>query len=382
MNWIYLDNNATTRPDDRVVEAMMPFIAERYANPSSVHNFGGAVRAAIDDARGRLAALLGCDASELVFTSGGTESDNAAVRGLMAARKGRDHLVVSAVEHAAVWDLAEWLEKAGRRVTRVPVDGAGRLDLDRLADAVDADATALVAVMHANNETGVLSPIDDVVALCRERGVPLVCDAVQTFGKLPLNLRELRAELVALSAHKFHGPKGTGLLYIRRGTRFRPWLIGHQERRRRGGTENVAGIIGMARAAELAVEHLEDERTRVAALRDRLEAGLLAAVRDASVNGGPDVSRLPNTTNISFPGCQSEALLIMLSENGVAASSGAACSSGSLEASHVLRAMGVPPSRAQGAIRFSLSRFNTQEEIDRAIELIPRLVERLRAVRA
>ncbi len=380
MDWIYLDNNATTRPDDAVVEAMMPYVAEHYGNPSSVHDFGGQVRAAIDDARGRVAALLGADPSEIIFTSGGTESDNLAVRGVLAAREGRDHVVITAVEHSAVFELADWLEKAGRRVTRVPVDEAGRLNTDALAEALAPDATALAAVMHANNETGVIFPIEQVAELCRERGIPLLCDAVQTFGKLPLNLGELGADLVALSAHKFHGPKGTGLLYIRRGTRLRPWLIGHQERRRRGGTENVAGIVGLARAAELAVEHLDDERTCVAELRDKLEAGLLAAVPDAVVNGADP--RLPNTTNVSFPGCQSEALLVTMSEQRIAASSGAACSSGSLEASHVLRAMGVPAPVAQGAVRFSLSRFNTPAEIDRVLKVMPGIVERLRAVRA
>ena len=382
MDWVYLDNNATTRPADEVVDAMLPFLRDRYGNPSSVHDFGGQVRAAVEEARGQLAELLGCDAGEMVFTSGGTESDNMAVRGLLAARQPRQHIVLSAVEHAAVWELAEWLERSDFQVTRVGVDRAGRLDLDALGRAVSPDRTALVAVMHANNETGVIFPIEQVAAVCRRNGVPLVCDAVQSFGKVPLDVRAMRAELLSLSAHKFHGPKGVGLLYVRRGTRFRPWLIGHQERRRRGGTENVAGIIGMAAAARLAVANLYAEARQVAALRDRLEAGLLATVPEAVVNGGaPDVPRLPNTGHVSFIGCQSEALLLMLSEAGIAASSGAACSSGSLEASHVLKAMGVPPAVAQGAIRFSLSRYTAADEIQRVLDVMPPLVQRLRALR-
>jgi cysteine desulfurase len=381
MDWTYLDNNATTRLADEALESMLPYMRELYGNPSSVHDFGGQMRAVLDDARGRLAELLGCSPGEVVFTSGGTEGDNMVVRGLLAAREPRNHVVISAVEHSAVYELADWLEKAGCELTRVPVDGAGALDLDALADAVDPDRTALVSIMHANNETGVVFPVEQIAEICRERGVPYACDAVQTFGKLPLDLGEQGPNAAVFSAHKFHGPKGVGLVVLRRGTRFRPHQVGHQERRRRGGTENVPGIIGMAAAARLAVEGLEDERTRVAALRDRLEAELLAAVPDAVVNGAGQ-PRLPNTTNISFPGCQSEALLVMLSERRIAASSGAACSSGSLEASHVLRAMNVPPPVAQGALRLSLSRYSTDAEIDRMVEVLPTVVKKLSAVRA
>ncbi|MCG3178839.1 MAG: Cysteine desulfurase NifS [Phycisphaerae bacterium] len=382
MDWTYLDNNATTSIDPQAVEAMMPYLTERYGNPSSVHDFGGQVRAAVEGARASVAAALGCDPSEIVFTSGGTESDNMAVRGLLAARDRGTQIVISAVEHSAVRDLADWLEKSGREVIRVPVDAAGRLNLAALEAAVAPDETALVSIMHANNETGVIFPAARIAELCRERGVPFHCDAVQSFGKLPLNVRELGADLVSISAHKFHGPKGVGALYVRRGTRFRPWLLGHQERRRRGGTENVPGIVGMGEAARLAIESIAVETGRVRELRDRLEAGLLAADPSARVNGGGEgCPRLPNTTNISFPGCQSEALLIGLSERGVAASSGAACSSGSLEASHVLRAMAVPAAAAQGALRLSLSRFTTDADIARALETIPAVVARLRALK-
>ncbi|MBN1422181.1 MAG: cysteine desulfurase NifS [Planctomycetes bacterium] len=376
-----MDNNATTRVAPEVVEAMLPFLTDRYGNPSSIHSFGGDVKRDLDRARERVAALLGAEPSEIIFTSCGTESDNAAIRGTLQAYPEKRHIVTTKVEHPAVRSLCRQLAKEGCRVTELPVDREGRLDLDLLAHSIDDD-TAIVSVMYANNETGVIFPIDEVVRIAKARGAVVHTDAVQAVGKIPVDLRTLPVDLLSLSGHKIHAPKGVGVLYVRKGTRLVPWLVGgHQERGRRGGTENVASIVGLGRAAELAAETIEEERTKVRALRDRLETEILARCPDTHVNGARgEGDRLPNTTNISFEYVEGEAILLMIDREGIAASSGSACTSGSLEPSHVLRAMGVPFSAAHGSIRFSLSRYSTAEEIDYVAGKMPAIIERLRAI--
>lgn len=378
MDLVYLDNNATTRPAPEVVEAMLPYLTEWYGNPSSVHRFGQRARQAIDEARSPVAALVGAAESEILFTGGGTESVNTAVRGLLASRSPRKRIVTTPVEHSAARELCAALAKEGAEVVEIPVDEQGGLDFERLATAVD-DSTALVSVMWANNETGVLFPVERVAEICRARRVPYHCDATQAVGKIPVDVNGAGIDVMSFAAHKFHGPKGVGAMYVRRGVRVRPLLIGGpQERNRRGGTENVAGIVGMGKAAELAAQSLP-EMTRVAALRDDLERAILARIPDARVIGRTD-ARLPNTTNIGFTRLESEAILLLLSEQGVCASAGAACSSGSLEPSHVLRAMGVKEIVAHGAIRFSLSRYTTPHEIERALSVLPGVIDRLRSV--
>ena len=379
MDSVYLDNNATTRIDDRVVDAMLPFLREQYGNASSLHQLGQYAAHHIDEARAQVAALINAGDREIVFTSGGTEANNLAIRGVLAARPTKRHVVTTAVEHPSVLRLCAQLEREGIRVTYCPVDSLGRLDLDHLADAIDDD-TALVAAMHANNETGVLWPIDQIGAITRERNVPLFVDAIQTVGKLPVDVTSFPADLLSIAAHKIHGPKGVGALYIRRGTRLRPLIIGgHQQRDRRGGTEDTAGIVAFGTAATLAAEHANEESTRVAALRDRLETELCNRIDIAAVIGDRD-HRLPNTTNIAFAALEAEALLLLCSENQICVSSGSACSSGSLEPSHVLTAMNIDPKLAHGAIRFSLSRYTTNEEIDRTLATLPALIDRLAAV--
>lgn len=373
---IYLDNNATTRVAPEVLEAMMPFLTERYGNPSSMHDFGGDVEPDVERARHGVASLLGAEHDyEIVFTSCGTESDNFAISGVLSYFPNKRHIITTRVEHPAVLNLCKKYEREGYRVTYVPVDREGRLDLDLLLGSVDDD-TAVVSVMHANNETGVINPIDRIGAFLRERGVPFHVDGVQAAGKIPIDVKKLNCDLYTISGHKFHAPKGVGALYVRRGTRIRPILYGgHQERGRRPGTENVPGIVGMGRAAELALAHLPDE-TRVQAQRDRLEAEILKNFGNVSLNGAKD-SRVPNTTNVGFEYIEGEAILLYLSEKGIAASSGSACSSGSLEPSHVLRAMGVPFTSAHGSIRFSLSRYTTDDEINYTLKVLPEVVERL-----
>jgi cysteine desulfurase len=378
MDVVYLDNNATTKPATEVVAAMMPYLTEWYGNPSSVHRFGQRARQGIDEARAQVAALLGCADSELLFTGGGTEAVNTAVRGLLAARSSRKRIVTTTVEHSATRELCQQLGKEGAEIVEVPVDHEGRLDMDRLRDAVTDDA-ALVTIMWANNETGVLFPVKDIAEMCRAKRVPFHCDATQAVGKISVNVAEVGFDAVSFASHKFHGPKGVGGLFVRRGLRFRPLLIGGpQERGRRGGTENVPGIIGMGKAAELGRAALP-QMARVAGLRDRLEREILARIDDAHVNGTTD-ARLPNTTNIGFARLEAEAILLLLSEQGICASAGAACSSGSLEPSHVLRAMKIDERIAHGAIRFSLSRYTTDAEIDRALDVLPGVIKRLRAV--
>lgn len=376
---VYMDNNATTSVAPEVLEEMLPFLREYYGNPSSMHGFGGQVEKKIEEARERVAKLLGARPEEIVFTSCGTESDNAAIHGTLDRYPHQRHVVTTRVEHSAVLNLCRHIANRGYRVTELSVDRQGNLDLGEVSRALTPD-TAIVSVMWANNETGVIFPVKKIGAMCRERGIPFHTDAVQAVGKIPVDLKKLPVDFIALSGHKLHAPKGVGALYIRKGTKFTPLLLGgHQESGRRGGTENVASIVALGKACELARDHLEEENTRVCALRNRLEAGLLASCPDAVVNGDRE-HRLPNTTNISFEYVEGEAILLYLNEAGIAASSGSACTSGSLEPSHVLRAMGIPFTAAHGSVRFSLSRYNTDEEVDYVLEKMPSIIERLRAI--
>jgi len=378
MDLVYLDNNATTKPAPEVVEAMLPFLTEWYGNPSSVHRFGQRSRQAVEEARSKVARLLGCAEAEVMFTGGGTESVNTAVRGILAARQPRRKIVTSTVEHSASRELCAQLQKEGTEVVFIEVDEGGTLDLDQLRGAL-ADDVALVSMMWANNETGVLFPVAEIAAACRAKRVPFHCDGTQAVGKVPIDVTGIGIDALSFAAHKFHGPKGAAGLFLRRGLRHRPVIIGGpQERGRRGGTENVPGIVGMGKAAELALQFLPHVH-REAAMRDRLERGIVDTIPDTRVNGRTDV-RLPNTTNIGFYQLEAEAILLLLSERGVCASAGAACSSGSLEPSPVLRAMKIDERYAHGAVRFSLSRYTTEAEIDRALQILPGVIQRLRAV--
>jgi cysteine desulfurase len=377
MKIIYVDNNATTRVEPAVVEAMTPFYTEYYGNPSSMHAFGGNVATSINDARQQLASLINAAPEEIVFTSCGTESDSTAIWATISAVPDKKHIVTSRVEHPAVKNLYEHLAKKGYKVSFVPVDREGRLDLDFFHDHL-TDDTALISMMWANNETGVIFPIDEIARAANEKGIVLHTDAVQAIGKIPVDVQKTHTDLLSLSGHKIHAPKGVGALYVRRGTKFTPFLIGgHQEKGRRGGTENVAAIVGLGKAAELASKRLNTSMTEIASLRDRLEKGLIGHVQNAMVNGDT-TSRLPNTTSISFEYIEGESILLMMNELGICASSGSACTSGSLEPSHVLRAMGIPFTAAHGSIRFSLSHFNTKEEMDYIIEKMPPIIDRLR----
>jgi cysteine desulfurase len=378
---VYFDHNATTPILPEVVDRMMAALRDDFGNPSSVHHFGQQAKAAIDDARSDVAALLGADPSEVLFTSGGTESDNIAIRGAAEALElgGRRHLIASAIEHEAVLNTLKALGKRGWRTTLLPVDESGITSPQALLDALAAD-TALVSVMHANNEIGTIQPIVELARLARERGALFHTDAVQTAGKIPINVKSMDVDMLSISAHKFYGPKGVGALWIRRGLRVLPLLTGgRQERSRRAGTENVAGIVGMGVAARIARGKMAEEGARLSALRDRLEAGILAAVPGTAVNGAPE-PRVPNTTNISFDRVEAESLLIALDLGGIAVSTGSACSSGTLEPSHVLKAMGFNAHRAQNSIRFSLGAGNTGAEVDRVIAALPGIVEKLRSL--
>jgi len=375
---IYLDNNATTKPDPKVVEAMVTVLTEFYGNPSSVHRFGQRARHAVDQARAQVAGLIGCAEAELLFTGGGTEAVNTAIRGLFAGRTPRKRIVTTSVEHSATRQLCQEMGKHGAEIVEVGVDNLGRIDLDAWKNAVNQE-TALATAMWANNETGVIFPVAAMAEICKARGVPFHCDGTQAVGKLPVDVKAAGIDAMSLAAHKFHGPKGAGALFARRGLRIAPLIIGGpHERSRRGGTENVPGIVGMGKAAELAAAELPS-MARVAALRDRLENGVLQSIAETSVNGDVQ-NRLPNTTNISFARLEAEAILLLLSERGVCASAGAACASGSLEPSHVLRAMKIPDVVAHGAVRFSLSRFTTEQEIEAALGILPQVSERLRNV--
>ncbi|MCC5634410.1 cysteine desulfurase NifS [Nostoc sp. CHAB 5844] len=379
MSVIYLDNNATTKVDPQVLEAMMPYLTEYYANPSSMHTFGGQLAKAVKTAREQLAALLGADESEIVFTSCGTEGDNAAIRAALLAQPEKRHIITTQVEHPAVLNVCKQLENQGYSVTYLSVNSQGQLDLDELEASLTGN-TALVSIMYANNETGTVFPIEQIGLRVKERGALFHVDAVQAVGKIPLNMKTSTVDMLTMSGHKIHAPKGIGALYVRRGVRFRPLLIGgHQERGRRAGTENVPGIVGLGKAAELELLYLEEATTRERQLRDRLEQTLLAKIPDCEVNGDTK-QRLPNTTNIGFKYIEGEAILLLLNKHGICASSGSACTSGSLEPSHVLRAMGLPYTTLHGSIRFSLCRYTTDAEIDRVIEVMPEIVERLRAL--
>jgi cysteine desulfurase len=376
---VYVDNNATTKVASEVLETMMPYFTEFYGNPSSMHFFGGQVQQQVNEAREKVADLLGADPSEIVFTSCGTESDNAAILGTLDSYPEKRHFITSRVEHPAVGHVATYLGRKGYRVIELAVDREGRLDLDELRESL-TDQTAIVSVMYANNETGVIFPIEEMGQVVKERGVPFHTDAVQAVGKIPINLKKSAIDMLSLSGHKLHAPKGIGVLYIRKGTKFSPFLIGgHQEKGRRGGTENVPYIVALGKACELAKKNMGDENTRVKALRDYLEEKILEKIPNVLVNGDRR-DRLPNTTSVSFEYVEGESILIMLSDLGICASSGSACTSGSLEPSHVLRAMGVPFTAAHGSIRFSLSIYNTKEEMDYILEHLPRIVARLRDI--
>jgi cysteine desulfurase len=375
----YLDHNATTPLLPAVIDRITAVLREEFGNPSSVHHFGQQAKAAVDDARSEVAGLIGADPSEVLFTSGGTEGDNIAIRGAAEALEatGRKHLVASAIEHEAVLNTLKALARRGWRTTLLPVDQTGIVAPAALREAL-ADDTALVSVMHANNEIGTIQPVLELARLAHERGALFHTDAVQSAGKIPVNVKGLGVDMLSLSAHKFYGPKGVGALWIRRGLRVLPLLTGgRQERSRRAGTENVPGIVGMGVAAAIAAGKMETEGRRLAELRGRLEAGILRAVPGTTVNGSPD-HRVPNTTNISFDRVEAESLLIALDLDGVAVSTGSACSSGTLEPSHVLKAMGFNAHRTQNSIRFSLGASNTEAEIDRVIAVLPAIVEKLR----
>ncbi len=377
MNPIYLDNNATTRVAPEVLDEMLPYLQDLYGNPSSMHTFGGQLYRKIEGAREKVANLLNAHPEEIIFTSCGTESDNTAIMSAIESLPRRKHVITTRVEHPAVLNFCRHLARKGYRVTFVPVNNLGQLDMDFLFKSVDDD-TAVVSIMYANNETGVIFPIAEIAQKLKERGVLFHTDAVQAGGKLPLDLKELPVDMLSLSGHKLHAPKGIGVLYVRRGTRFSPYVIGgHQERGRRAGTENVASIIGLGKACELAAKFLHEEATALKVLCDRLESALLKCCPDARINGDIE-NRLPNTTNMSFEYIEGEAILLRLNEFGICASSGSACTSGSLEPSHVLRAMGIPYTAVHGSIRFSLSRYNTQQEIDKVIEVMPGVIRELR----
>lgn len=378
-NLIYFDNNATTGVAPEVLEAMLPFLKGRYGNPSSVYRFAGDAQEGLAKARSQVAALLGAQPEEIIFTSCGTESDSTAIHAALRAQPGKKHFITTRVEHPAVLALGQHLEKQGYAVTFLGVDNKGRISLDEFTEALTKD-TALVSIMYANNETGNIYPVAQAGAICRERGIPFHVDAVQAVGKIPIDLAELPIDYLALSGHKLHAPKGVGALYVRRGAPFRPFLRGgHQERGRRAGTEALPNIAALGAACELAAGHIEEENTRVRDLRDTLQKRLLAAVPEAIINGDPD-NRLPNTLNISFKYVEGEAILLMLDQFGICASSGSACTSGSLEPSHVLRAMNVPFTYAHGSVRLSLCRYNTEEEVAIVAARLPEIIGRLREI--
>jgi len=377
MNPVYVDNNATTKVAPEVFAAMEPYFCEMYGNPSSMHSVGGSIGPKIREARAQVANLIGAQPDEIIFTSCGTESDSTAVHAALTADPAKRHIVTSRVEHPAIGSLAGSLSKQGYRVTEIPVDGDGCLDMGLLEESLTPD-TALVSIMWANNETGVIFPVEKIAAMCRQRGITFHTDAVQAVGKLPINLAFNQIDMLSLSGHKLHAPKGVGALYVRKGTKFSPFLIGgHQEKGRRAGTENVPGIIALGKACELAGKNLEKENSVVKDLRDRLEGELTRLIPEAKINGTTKF-RTPNTSNISFANIEGESILLMLNEFGICASSGSACTSGSLEPSHVMRAMGVPFTMAHGSIRFSLSIYNTEADIERIIKELPPIVKRLR----
>lgn len=377
MDTIYLDNNATTNIAPEVLQEMLPYLKEMYGNPSSMHTFGGQLHRKVEEARGKVARLIGAEPEEIIFTSCGTESDNTAIMSAAESLPQKRHIVTSRVEHPAVLNFCKHLARKGCRTTFVPVDKRGQLNMDEFRKSLD-DGTLIVSLMYANNETGVIFPLMEIGEMLKERGILFHTDAVQAAGKIPIDLKKFQVDMLSLSGHKLHAPKGVGALYVRKGTRFSPYIIGgHQEHGRRAGTENVASIIGLGKACEVAGENLYNEMTYLKALRDKLETALLKLCPDARVNGDTE-NRLPNTTNLSFEYVEGEAILLRLNEFGICASSGSACTSGSLEPSHVLRTMGVPATAIHGSIRFSLSRYNTEAEVKKVIEIVPGIIEELR----
>lgn len=378
---IYFDNNSSTQVDPEVLQEMMPFLTSRYGNPSGSHRFGAQVKEATELARTRVASILGCQPNEVVFTSGGTESDNTALHSALQMSPERRHIVTTSVEHNAVLNYCEALGRRGCPVTIVPVDEQGHLDLQELSDAIRPD-TAVVSVMWANNETGVLFPVREIAGICREKGVFFHTDAVQGVGKTQIDLSDLPIHFLSLSGHKLHAPKGIGALYVHRKARFQPLIIGGpQEGGRRAGTDNVPAMVGLGKAAEIAGEKIDEENSRVRALRDRFEKALLAELEDVLVNGARD-ERLPNTSNLAFTGVHAQAILLKLDQEGICCSLGSSCTTGSVQPSHVLRAMHFSNERARSSLRFSFGRFNTEAEVDRVLEVLPRIVRNLRALSA
>ncbi len=374
---LYFDNNATTRVDPLVLESMLPYLTEQYGNPSSGCRLGKLAANAIERAREQVAALLGCEPREIVFTSGGTESINAAIASALQLNPGRRHVITTAVEHSAMLKPCEALEKQGRTVTRLGVDAEGRLDMSEVEHKIKPE-TALVSVMAANNETGVLFPVQELASRAHERGVFFHTDAVQAAGKVPIRAAETGIAYMSVSSHKLHGPKGVGALFVNRRTAFHPLLLGGgQENGRRAGTQNVPGIVGFGKAAELALQNLEREATEVKALRDAFESGVLERIAGVQVNGNR-TERLPNTTSLAFEGVEAESVLLLLERAQICASAGSACMSGSLQPSHVMRAMGFSNARARSTLRFSISRFNTAAEIEAALELLPGIIAKIR----
>jgi len=377
---VYLDHNATAPLDLRVLEAMMPYLQEEFGNASSIHQWGRKARGALEESRAQIASLLGAEKDSVVFTGGGTEADNLAIKGVAWGNqeKGK-HIITSSVEHHAVLHTCEWLAKQGFEVTFLPVDGKGRLDPDDLRKAIRSD-TILITLMHANNETGTIFPLGEFGRIARERNVHFHTDAIQTFCKIPLNVEKDQVDLLSLSAHKIYGPKGVGALYIRKGTKMVPVLHGgSQERKRRPGTENVAGVVGFAKAAELLHADMGKEADRLAALRDELQNGIMERIPHVQLNGDPE-HRLPGSLNMSFEFAEGESLILSLDMEGIAVSSGSACTSGSLEPSHVLLAMGIPHEVCHGSLRFSLGRGTTKQQIEYVLEVLPRVVGRIRAM--
>lgn len=376
---IYLDNNATTKVAPSVFEAMTPFLTEYYGNPSSIYAIGADAAKALTQAREQVANLLHCEAKEIIFTSCGTESDNTAIESALRTTRKR-HVVTTQVEHSAVRNYCEHLESRNVAVTYIPVNSDGTLEIKEIERAIRAD-TAIVSIMWANNETGVLFPVEEIAEICKTKGVLFHTDAVQAVGKIPINLQKNKIDFLSLSGHKIHASKGVGALFVRSGVRFSPYLIGGgQEHGKRGGTENVASIVGFGRAAVLAEANLQDEQIRIKALRDRLESGILQSIPCARLNGHPS-SRLPNTTHISFEGIEARNILLMLDQHGICCSAGSACTTGSLEPSHVLRAMGISSSLARSAIRFSLGVYNQEHEINRVLDILPKIISQLQETR-
>ena len=373
----YLDNNATTRVAPEVVEAMLPYLTEQWGNPSSAYTFGKRAGHAVAEAREKVAALINANPREIIFTSCGTESNNAAINSALTSQPGKRHVITTVVEHSANIQFGQTLEKRGCEVTWIPVDRAGQLDVHEIHEAIRED-TAIVSVMLANNETGVIYPVEEIAAICRAKGVFFHTDAVQTPGKLKLDVKAMEVDFLSLSAHKLHAPKGIGVLYVRKGVSFQPYVMGGgQEQGRRGGTENVANMVAFGKAAEIAMASLEENLDRIRTLRDRMEEGIINSIEGVTRNGAKE-PRLANTSNLSFTNCEAEAILLLLDREGICASSGSACTTGSMAPSHVLTAMGLTPELAMGAVRLSLSKYSTDEEVDHLLAKMPEIVSKLR----